>query len=595
LKYADHLYDVSSLLGRPWISRSWTFQEITLASAPIIVCGVKSCPWSVFSEGLDFLFDGEPAFFNFLPMPMATKAVNMRIPLPNIDPWVDLIRFWGNMPRPTSWNGAKLRAAGDDETWTADKYQARYLHGALMDFVDLSTLVHLLGLVVMGGMAFAMLPVFVSIIVPMTDEPAKDNTRGMFIYSGLLASIMLLTAIWGIIGVSDIHMRSDLGTLNRSAQSSDHDSPAINKALLAQTIRVLQVREASNPKDKSFALYAVFKSIGILTPPPDYSKHSQQVYRDLFTSLLAKDTRCINLILLAGHSDAAFPSWIPNWDTTGEATWLNSRFVSGMLRYYPINWGPLVRIEQDELHVHCVWGGQVSFTTTKLPRVAIENEALGNGDVAEEECTLMSMLCQWLRHSPPNVNLASQSRNILVADGIEFGNRELASEDELLESHDEWFRTISEGLLTDFRIDEQASPSQSRIADFLRDNPTVRTFLSKVSSRMGEKRCLVYGPDAGLGTASVGAREGDKIATVMGLATPMILRETTPGSGTYTVIGPAIMERLLHWEWKRTRYVTIGGTLNQTIFSVPLKDHELELGIPELYNDLDRFEEVVLN
>jgi len=41
---------VASLLDVSWFQRAWTFQEIILASNPVIVCGPKAIDWAVWQK-----------------------------------------------------------------------------------------------------------------------------------------------------------------------------------------------------------------------------------------------------------------------------------------------------------------------------------------------------------------------------------------------------------------------------------------------------------------------------------------------------------------------------------------------------------------
>lgn len=63
--------DLEELLTRDWINRIWTFQEIVLASNPVIVCGNRCLSWCRFAIGINFLHysgindkNGEPIIKN---------------------------------------------------------------------------------------------------------------------------------------------------------------------------------------------------------------------------------------------------------------------------------------------------------------------------------------------------------------------------------------------------------------------------------------------------------------------------------------------------------------------------------------------------
>jgi hypothetical protein len=47
--------DVATLIQTEWLERIWTYQEILLASSPILVCGQDHLPWSIFASTVAFL------------------------------------------------------------------------------------------------------------------------------------------------------------------------------------------------------------------------------------------------------------------------------------------------------------------------------------------------------------------------------------------------------------------------------------------------------------------------------------------------------------------------------------------------------------
>lgn len=73
-------------------------------------------------------------------------------------------------------------------------------------------------------------------------------------------------------------------------------------------------KQATNPKDKAFALYGCLKAIGIIPPDPNYAKSTGVVYREMAKAIM---THCKNLDLLflasGVHSIPDLPSWVPNW------------------------------------------------------------------------------------------------------------------------------------------------------------------------------------------------------------------------------------------------------------------------------------------
>jgi hypothetical protein len=57
LRHSVHttLEDLANLLNRVWVERIWTYQEILLASNPVVVCGHRHLHWSRLIWGILFL------------------------------------------------------------------------------------------------------------------------------------------------------------------------------------------------------------------------------------------------------------------------------------------------------------------------------------------------------------------------------------------------------------------------------------------------------------------------------------------------------------------------------------------------------------
>ena len=56
--FKDHeatFEDLNEVLGREWFKRMWTYQEILLASSPVLICGDRSVLWDTFARTIIFL------------------------------------------------------------------------------------------------------------------------------------------------------------------------------------------------------------------------------------------------------------------------------------------------------------------------------------------------------------------------------------------------------------------------------------------------------------------------------------------------------------------------------------------------------------
>lgn len=127
--------DLEYLLDREWLHRAWTFQEIILASNPIILCGNESITWTELQQGLDCLSCLKPTFLirgfqRFNPLNNDIHSANdvptlfkmdilsphFRFPGPSpansqvVKTWQALLRVWRTVDRPMTWNGRVFRA-----------------------------------------------------------------------------------------------------------------------------------------------------------------------------------------------------------------------------------------------------------------------------------------------------------------------------------------------------------------------------------------------------------------------------------------------------------------------------------------------------
>src|SRR5258708_3256324 len=69
--------DLNDILEREWIRRIWAFQEILLASNPVIVCGAKHLPWSRFTLSIIFINSTEniSSFFSTTPSTLSWRGI----------------------------------------------------------------------------------------------------------------------------------------------------------------------------------------------------------------------------------------------------------------------------------------------------------------------------------------------------------------------------------------------------------------------------------------------------------------------------------------------------------------------------------------
>ena len=75
------------------------------------------------------------------------------------------------------------------------------------------------------------------------------------------------------------------------------------------------LKQATDPKDKIFALYGLFRALHIDIPKPDYSKPLNEIYTEATRAAIEhdRDPHILDYIVECGQMENA-PSWVPNWN-----------------------------------------------------------------------------------------------------------------------------------------------------------------------------------------------------------------------------------------------------------------------------------------
>ncbi|KAK3400000.1 hypothetical protein B0T20DRAFT_349960 [Sordaria brevicollis] len=378
--------DLEYLLGRQWLQRAWTFQEIVLASNPIIICGDEQITWTELQKGLDCLSCLKPTFLvrGFLrhnplnndihsasdvPTIFETSILSPSFRFPGPSPansqavraWQALLRVWRTITRPTTWNEKVFRdiplspshnqshihphtmTLTSPKTTTISTYNTHHhlpLHQLWSFFLRPLILISFLLLLIL----------FASLANQLSRIDAKRSRTPpfpphwpahlsipyyIFIFlaccSGL-ALVHVLALSWGRPVIWSFTPRQD----KRTKREAEEDDP--RNALVA-VVRALRERDAGRPMDKSFAMRGVLERLGIFLQPPDYGKTLGEVYHELFVGLLKREPALIALLVDADGTNKArrrrpaeeereksmegAPSWVPDWSQLRTKHWID--------------------------------------------------------------------------------------------------------------------------------------------------------------------------------------------------------------------------------------------------------------------------------
>jgi hypothetical protein len=134
---------------------------------------------------------------------------------------------------------------------------------------------------------------------------------------------------------TDLHIRDDYGlndllqeprnNLRRSLRHMILSKCQVPPTGLPHMLKFLLCYHSSDPKDKIFAFYGVFKSIGLKMPPPDYGATCGAVYWTATLAFLRQEP-CTVLLTLASGVASKMPE-VPTW-VRSNARLLNLRVWS---------------------------------------------------------------------------------------------------------------------------------------------------------------------------------------------------------------------------------------------------------------------------
>lgn len=272
--------DLEGLLDRLWLRRLWTYQEILLASNPVVVCGSKHIDWATYEKALYFVW----------------AATLHESDLHGIaDTWRILARSRG-----THWH--RLRGTKPD---TIREYGI-FLRKTLSIFSVVSSVVRVA----------AMIPlVLFSAVLPIWSN--VDYTSSDYDYPVGLLCVTSVVGAFLVMAIIAIYLKSYLNQtvwfdLSRGDPASSYD----------ELLRGLYFREATNPKDMAFGLWGVVRQrMNIISPMPHYEENRNEIYRKFATDFVQCTDRMDILLAAAIKGIPSQPSWVPDISPSDDDVW----------------------------------------------------------------------------------------------------------------------------------------------------------------------------------------------------------------------------------------------------------------------------------
>lgn len=598
---------LDNLFSRAWFQRAWTFQEYILSTNQIFMCGDKAISGDNLIGGLEALFQG---FEGTNVMPTISRSVfSMR----------DLAVAWMNVSRLTQWNNqepvrrplplATLRAYQQAALATLLKpstilavWTTYTLTVSTLGFVVIFTVVILLGII----------PAVLRQEVPQL-LTASWITPMSLVGMGLSASLLTLIAysLADIFSPTRRH-RSSLRRGNHRFPNTCRqpgltlppasstvtprkrsDSSSIESGLskpqasdsetvhLAAILHALRERDATNPRDRSFALHGVLSRLeGFRLTSVDYSLSRTRIYQALVADFIRWRPDMTNLLLDAGWSRAGTageeedpaPSWVPDWDVVSKRK--SVRQNPGLFapdRYYRPHeqsfatdgWPMCAEVDGDRLRVAGVWIGRVGFSTGAFSSVSPETGDADGVISAEErqermrvfagDAVLwkqMAVLAVWVLYCRRNPSLKYDSVPDVMHAALcgpatpNLGRKRAAA------ARNGFFGvyqilSAAEPAVVDRAAAGEPAEAERKLRRLFEEREgglfSLNLAVRYINQYLADRRALLTTERGFIGAGAAGVRVGDRLALIAGVSVPMVLREKRGRGGGFVVVGPAFV------------------------------------------------------
>ncbi|KAI6089204.1 heterokaryon incompatibility protein-domain-containing protein [Hypoxylon rubiginosum] len=344
--YADYL---ENILQRDWRMRAWTFQEIILARNPMLLCGDQILDWPSFIILLSCI------------QKRASKHPGDTRPPPSLAAWRSLIGLWAIV----DWYNRRYGPEKEIAIWdsvtfnqklslmsksTTGYFRQRSFKG-LVDVLRfvlklvITVLRVILIVVLVVGVALSPLGIAAALFYCANLSSVPKGGQAALVIVGILFVCawigMVKTSFWGMFGFPTFGLDTVTGAIGEGIEDVAKGMQLdIGEVMLADAgpppnafkqgiAHSLRERQATNPRDKAYALYGILQRAGAKLTAVDYGKPPSEVYRSFFTDLISWDPAMVCLILDAGLCSGADPhaSWVPNWANDGWRTWLDPAYV----------------------------------------------------------------------------------------------------------------------------------------------------------------------------------------------------------------------------------------------------------------------------
>ncbi|CZR66453.1 uncharacterized protein PAC_16354 [Phialocephala subalpina] len=297
---------------------------------------------------------------------------------------------------------------------------------------------------------------------------------------------------------------------------------------------------ATNPKDAVYGLYGILQKASKVMPPPDYSKPVETVFIEAAKLAIIQD-HSLRILLQTSESQqgSSLPSWVPDWSTRGSQAFelleLSPFCASGnaITRFKFVENGNMLRVQ-----------GCFVDTITRCAELHIETEPDSFKDNAayREWITIANTLHKYPTGESLRRAFFSTIYHLCnVHDHMEYSKD--SSEYVLLMGFELWLQAHWQGITTVTTAGAQVQNEQpqellsttwgkSKLEESL-DGSAFQEMVTNQDACTFNDSAKIYCRETGffvttagyMGKGLIEAKEGDLVALIAGVETPMVLRK----------------------------------------------------------------------
>ncbi|KAK8190596.1 heterokaryon incompatibility protein-domain-containing protein [Phyllosticta capitalensis] len=543
--------EIDDLFGQAWFKGVWTFQEFLLSTNLIFLYGDHSINGSKLMGGIEQIYQPvdsngrrsagitTPSFDSFgLPLWPSPHGAKMK----------DLTTVWMNINRPTHWNDFKKCAYKKLPKGTSGRaYQEeafRQVLGKMWVRITLLILHHIVLLVSVINVGYVL--------------GIKPTNLGAQVFFWMVFGVPMHTwiLVWEINDFSEHTIAARSIRLGIALPQDSLDSETV---CLSSIIEAIRNRDATDPKDRSFAVFGVLGRLNVNLPEPNYDKSLGHIYWELLTSLIRWQSRLVNLVVDASITqkfDDDAPSWVPNWDKTKDNIFYDpDRLYRPTDMNATFGWTPAATVEGKVLKVSGSLQDTVLLSSGEYTSLSDQNEE-DTFESADEDnlWDALYRFAHWIHFTRCNSTTLYNSVPETVL-RVLYGTVAWPPTPAQKRGFDTAYRIMSSAnlhIFTSFSEDkEQHEAFRRHVEDDGYGSYAVSYMVYFINRYLSIGRTVFTTREGYVGAGPAQVTQNDQIALIAGVGVPMVLREQgedEEGSQLWVVVGPAFIPGYMEGE-----------------------------------------------